>query len=145
MGLESRIGTNRKAIAINPNDPMVYSARAEFRFIQMQFDEAIEDAKKAHKLDPLSIDIVATVTRICVTTGHFEEAEKYCREAEILDSNHILVNNMRGYITGFNGDWNKALEILKMYIKLPVISRSCCSPLLLLTQNLMIKMPCKII
>lgn len=107
-----------KAIAINPNDPMVYSARAEFRFIQMQFDEAIEDAKKAHKLDPLSIDIVATVTRICVTTGHFEEAEKYCREAEILDSNHILVNNMRGYITGFNGDWNKALEIFENVYKI---------------------------
>ncbi|MEP7127958.1 MAG: adenylate/guanylate cyclase domain-containing protein, partial [Chitinophagales bacterium] len=102
-----------KAIDINPNDPMVFISRAEFRFVLLQFEEAIEDAQTAYKLDPLSVDIIATVARICVTTGHIEEAEKYCREAEILDSNNIMVSNMRGYITGFNGDWKKALEIFE--------------------------------
>lgn len=102
-----------RAVTINPNDPMVYIVRAELRFPLLQFDEAITDAKIARDLDPLSVDIVATLTRICVTTGHFEEAEKYCREAELLDANHILVTNMRGYLTGLKGDWKQSIELFE--------------------------------
>lgn len=107
-----------KAIEINPNDPVVYAMRAEFRFALLQFNEAVEDAKTARDLDPLSADMVATASRICLTTGHIEEAEKYCSEAELLDANHILVTNMRGYITGFKGDWKKALEMFETVHKI---------------------------
>jgi serine/threonine protein kinase/predicted Zn-dependent protease len=79
-----------KSIQINPNLALAHSRYAIFLSIMGQHDKAIERAKQALNLDPVSIIIAATLGEVYYWAHQFERAiENYIRVIDI-DKNSIM-------------------------------------------------------
>lgn len=84
----------RRAIDLNSNLPTI--GYAQYLAAMGRFDEALEIAKRAQELDPLSVVINSNVGRIFYLKRQYEEAiDQYGRTIE-MEPNHFLSRRRRG-------------------------------------------------
>jgi Tfp pilus assembly protein PilF len=75
----------RKALSLNPNHGFTHMRYSRFLTLQGRFDEAMEQARFAHQLDPLSVAAAANLAHVHFYARHNEDAIAQLRRALELD------------------------------------------------------------
>ena len=77
----------RRSLDLNPGDGTTHQWYAEFLITGGQFDEAMAEIRKAFERDPLSLIIMATISRVFFYARRYDEAIQQAREVLTLDPN----------------------------------------------------------
>eukprot|EP00762_Andalucia_godoyi_P001150 ANDGO_02114.mRNA.1 TPR repeat-containing thioredoxin TTL1 len=72
----SAIPLYTKAIALQPDYALLYLNRSAAHLMMKQYDDSLEDAKKAYDIDPKNAKIVARLGKIYVRIGEFGMARR---------------------------------------------------------------------
>lgn len=87
-----------KAIELNPGYATARLWRALFFAAMSRMDEAVDEVKRAHELDPLSLIISFNVARTLYFARRFDEAEKECLKALEMYPNFAVGHRRLGQI-----------------------------------------------
>jgi tetratricopeptide (TPR) repeat protein len=88
----------KKALDLNPNSPDVHQSYASFLTCVKRHEEAVIEAKKARKLDPLSGAINSHSAQTFYYAGRTDEAVEILRETIILNPSIFLAHYVLGHI-----------------------------------------------
>jgi len=78
----------RRAIAADPSYPTGHQWYADFLWARGRLDEALEEMKEAHRLDPMSLVIGTELGQTYYLRKHYQQAELQPRETLALDANY---------------------------------------------------------
>jgi TolB-like protein/Flp pilus assembly protein TadD len=104
---------NKRAIALNPNYATAYYTYAQYLMAMGQFDEAIQEAKRARELDPLALDINAHVGRSYYYARNYEEAIKQFRKVIEIDPEYFQAHRRLGMALLQQKQYEEALAAIK--------------------------------
>ena len=82
----------KQILELNPNYWVAYEALAFLYISQLNFDQAIEMARMAENLNPLSTRSILSTSWCFYLSGNFEESAAKAREALELDANQMQGN-----------------------------------------------------
>jgi len=109
-----------RAIALNPNLGIAHLYLGWFRLVMLQRERIEEPLRNAYRLDPMNGLAVGAAAEISFLSGKFDAAVNYSDEALAADRNNDYAAAIKALVIGFEGDWNKAIEIIKpLYEKEP--------------------------
>ena len=74
-----------RAIALNPNCAMAYSRYTLFLVAMGRLKDALQHAKRAQELDPVSPDANASLANVLYLARDYDEAIRYCERALALE------------------------------------------------------------
>jgi len=102
-----------KATELNPNLAIAHLYLGWFRLVTLQRDRIEEPLRSACRLDPMGAQTVGSAGEICLLAGKFDAAIEYCNEGLANDPNNDYAAAIKSFVIGFQGDWNKAVEMIK--------------------------------
>jgi len=101
----------RRAIEVDPDCATAYHWRALFCDVPRgDFDRAVENIRKAERLDPLSLPIANDIGFVLYWARRYGEAEAQCRSALELDPNFYRIHILLGRIYTAQGRYSEAIE-----------------------------------
>ena len=108
----------RKSIELNPSLANAYLFLGWLKLVLIQRDELHHIFKTAQRLDPVGGEVIAGAGEVHFLAGQLEEAEYFCNEALSNDAHNMYAGIIKGIVTGFKGDWNSAVNIMRPIIEL---------------------------
>ncbi|MEJ2545077.1 MAG: protein kinase [Calditrichaceae bacterium] len=108
-----------KSIELNPGNAIARNWYAQYLSAMGRHDQAIEEIKIAHELDPLSVAINIKLHVIYLNARLIDLADQVLLENNNLFPNHPLILLMRGYQTMVK---KKYLEAVNQFSQIPVSS-----------------------
>jgi TolB-like protein/Flp pilus assembly protein TadD len=114
-GLESY----RKALELNPDDPLALGVNATMDWRSGDFDRSIELFERIEKMDPLSAIWPANRYRILVLAGRYEEALEATERFFTISGNQADYDEMRARIFAMTGRYEEAWSLTEHAPDLP--------------------------
>jgi len=106
----------RRAIELDPNNPMVHSALGGAIANQKRFDEAIALTRRAVELDPLSKR--GRLGEVLIYSRRYDEAIAEMKAALLLDPNYADTYWILGKAYLCKGSYQEAIAIIQRYLEL---------------------------
>lgn len=98
-----------KALNLNYRNPIVHDQLALLYSVLGKFDQAIQHAKEASELDPLTLNTILDVARVYNFAGKVDEAVSTTRNALQLDRNFVMFHGMMAALYEQKGQLDSAL------------------------------------
>ncbi len=97
----------------NENSPTYHYELGEKYFLEGKYSEALEEFKKAIKLDYRFLKAFGGMAKVLIKKGKFQDAEKVLKEALKINPNYIEGNHLLGEVCLELGKDDEAIEYLK--------------------------------
>jgi serine/threonine protein kinase/Flp pilus assembly protein TadD len=108
----------RKAIALNPNDPVAHAYYATYLDVVGRFDEALQEAMRANELNPLDLSLRIMLANRYFYHRQYDKAEAIYREIQSMDSTYALCFVGLGRIRFVQGRFDEAVSEYKKALRL---------------------------
>jgi TolB-like protein/Tfp pilus assembly protein PilF len=109
-GLEEEF---RLAIDLRPTNAIIYYWYAEFLMSMGRPDDAVEMARCAYRMDPLSPVIAASLAMILYLARRYDHAVEVLAHAQEIDPDHFLPHMRMGLVRTQQGEYDDAIRELK--------------------------------
>jgi DNA-binding winged helix-turn-helix (wHTH) protein/TolB-like protein len=100
----------RRAIEIKPNYAEPHSLYAHYLGIVGRTDDALEEMRRAHELDPLSVVINRDLGRTYIFAHRYDDAFKHLHGLVDLDPNTGVEHGLLGRVYELTGSYDKAID-----------------------------------
>jgi len=100
----------RKAIALNPNDPVAHSYYATYLSVVGRHDEALQEAIRANELNPLDLGMKLMLANRYFFCRQYDRAETLYSEILSMDSTYALSYVGLGRIRFVQGRFDEAVS-----------------------------------
>jgi TolB-like protein/DNA-binding winged helix-turn-helix (wHTH) protein/Tfp pilus assembly protein PilF len=108
----------RRAIELNPNYATAHQWYSYYLSAMGRFPEAVEEAKKAQQIDPLSLAINTTLSGRYRDLGQYAQAIDVNQRTLEMDHNFVPAHISLGSIYEGQGIWGQAISEYKMAVEL---------------------------
>jgi tetratricopeptide (TPR) repeat protein len=99
----------RRAIELNPNYATAHQWYSYFLTAMGRFPEAVEEARKAQQIDPLSLAINATLAGRYRDAGQYDQAINIGQRTLEMDPNFVTAHSVLGATYEALGNWAQAI------------------------------------
>lgn len=106
----------QKAVSYNPHSSLARAYMSIFNAMMRRTEEALEQARQARRLDPLSSLIHGLTSCGLLLLGLYDEAEKYARKAVELQPNYLFGLWMLGLTLSALNRHQEAVETLEQVV-----------------------------
>ena len=107
----------KKAIALNPNYATGHQWYASYLAAAGRLNEAVVEAKTAHKFEPFSLTIYSDYVRTLYYAGRLEEARKELQKFREMDQNFMRAHYELGLVLEEEGKLEEAIAEFKTALK----------------------------
>ena len=104
----------RQAINLNPSSEWAHGRYATYLMLLSRFDEALAEAQKAQRLDPLSLQMDSTACLVYSGARQYEKAVQECRRILDIDPKFITAHYYIGVSEIYERKYADALLELKV-------------------------------
>jgi len=99
----------RRAIELNPNYATAHQWYSYYLSAMGRFPEAVEEARKAQQIDPLSLSINTTLAGRYRDAGQYAEAINFSQRTLEMDPNFVTAHIALGATYEAEGNWTQAI------------------------------------
>ena len=102
-----------KAIELNPGATEAYESLAFYHIVMGEKKKALELMEEAVRLDPLSTAMNHFLGNVYIFNERYDDAIKQAEKLLEIDPGMRSAIELKGWGTGFKGDWEGALKLFK--------------------------------
>jgi TolB-like protein/DNA-binding winged helix-turn-helix (wHTH) protein len=99
----------KRAIELNPNYATAHQWYSYYLTAMTRFPEAVEEARKAQQIDPLSLAINATLAGRLRDAGQYDQAIDFGQRTLEMDPNFVGAHSVLGATYEAQGNWAQAI------------------------------------
>jgi TolB-like protein/Flp pilus assembly protein TadD len=114
----------RKAIALNPNDPVAHAYYCTYLSVMGMSDEALQEAIRANELNPLDLNIRVGLANTYSNRRQYDKAEALYKEIQSMDSTYALCCVGLGRMRFAQGRFDEAVSEFRKAFRLNVYPAS---------------------
>ena len=100
----------KKAISLNPNDPLSRAYYAAYLSVMRKFDEALREAVRANELNPLDLSLKLMLANRHYYLRQYDKAEALYREIQGMDTSFALSHVGLGRVRSVQGRFDEAVS-----------------------------------
>jgi tetratricopeptide (TPR) repeat protein len=108
----------RQAIELNPNYATAHQWYSYYLTAMGRFPEAVEEARKAQQIDPLSLAINATLAGRYRDSGQYDQAINFGQRTLEMDPNFVTAHSVLGATYEAEGNWEQAIREYQKAVEL---------------------------
>ena len=108
----------RQAIELNPNYATAHQWYSYYLTAMGRFPEAVEEARKAQQIDPLSLAINATLAGRYRDSGQYDQAINFGQRTVEMDPNFVTAHSVLGATYEAEGNWEQAIREYQKAVEL---------------------------